>query len=319
MFLARAAALAALIVVCLSTGEAASGMPATSGADSGVTEGVEKTHVSAERTSAIGSERTSSAGLENRFDSEKRSLALIEQKILSSETENWRRLKDGDVIVDADDKSDNRFVVARILIADTPANVWRVLANPFEFQGKISPRMKDVEILHDANERSIMKCKMEIFPPLIPFISYTVASDYRLHEFIQFKRISGSLKDFSGTWSLAPREGGHLTEVTYSMHVDPGLPVPQWIIRKAMRSELPRTLIALRKRVVNSEVTVSGAEPIRTIMAVGPIDSVLKHERTVPAVLPLVVPQKHSGSKHKSTKLKHLSLLPQSLPQSLKF
>jgi hypothetical protein len=33
------------------------------------------------------------------------------------------------------------------------------------------------------------------------------------------------------------------------MYVDPGFPVPQWIIREGVKTELPRTLMALRKRV----------------------------------------------------------------------
>jgi len=287
MLLARAAAVAALTVVCLLTAESVSGRPATSGAEKGFTNGEDKVAADGSVKTPVGSEKS--------YDAE---------KILRDETETWRRLKEGDVIVDADDKGENRFVVARILIGETPVNVWRILTNPFEFAGKISPRMKDVQILHDTAERSIMKCKMEVFPPLIPFISYTVESDYKLHESVQFKRVAGSLKDFSGTWALASREGGQATEVTYSMHVDPGLPIPQWIIRKAMKMELPRTLIALRQRVVNSDATIPGAEPLKSILAVGPSEATEKREKI--ASPPLFGPQKPAGK----TKSKQLSLRP---------
>ncbi len=260
MQLARAAVIAALTFVCLGNVESASGRPSGSGVD--------KTHATEEK-------QVSNSTLS--FDTS--------EVALRTETEKLRRLKGGDVIVDSDDRGENRFVVARILIAESPSNVWRVLTNPFEFAGKISPRMKDVEILQDTAERSVMKCKMEVFPPLIPFISYTVESDYKLNEHVQFKRISGSLKDFSGTWDLESREGGNATEVVYSMHVDPGLPVPQWIIRKAMRMELPRTLIALRRRVENSDDTILGALPTKTILAVGPIPQSLRVEKLAPQAL----------------------------------
>jgi len=188
------------------------------------------------------------------------------------DSETWRRLQDGDVIVDSSDEGETRFVSARILIHETPGNVWRVLTNPYEFEGKISPRMRDVEILHDASERSVMKAKVEIFPPLIPFITYTVESEYKPFEHVTFKRVAGSLKDFRGGWHLTPREGGLSTEVSYSMYVDPGMPLPQWIIRKAIKMELPRTLNALRDRIMTTD-TAHGAD-LKTILAVGPLTGV---------------------------------------------
>jgi len=183
---------------------------------------------------------------------------------------DWNRLKDGEVIVDAVNEGTTRYVVAKILINDTPHNVWRVLTNPFEFEGRISPRMKDVEILVDATTHSVMKCKVEIFPPLIPFITYTVESEYKPFEQVLFKRVDGTLKDFRGGWYLSSRENGASTEVTYQMFVDPGMPVPQWIIRKAMRAELPKTLVALRERIQAND-TANSAEPLRSILAVGEI------------------------------------------------
>lgn len=329
MLQARAAAVVAITFVCLLAGESASGRPATSGADKGFTNGIEKTyvgdkginnekhHTGSEKSSSTSDEKNAGGGIERSlvgaesFSAAGRPSAVENQsadrtnKVLKAETENWRRLKAGDVIVDSDDKGDNRFVVARILISDNPVSVWRVLTNPFEFAGKISPRMKDVEILQDTAERSVMKCKMEVFPPLIPFISYTVESDYKLHEFVSFKRVAGSLKDFSGTWALTPREDGQATEVTYSMHVDPGLPVPQWIIRKAMRMELPRTLIALRERIINSGATTAGAEPLKSILAVGPIDTTIRQEKLV---VPVLYAPHRSAVKAKPNKPKQVSL-----------
>lgn len=202
-------------------------------------------------------------------------IPVIDKTVQVSQTEmdNWRRLKEGEVVIQSEDVGETRFVVARILINDAPSNVWRVLTNPFEFEGKISPRMKDVEVLHDAAHRSILKCRMEVFPPLIPYISYTVESDYKPFEHVAFKRVAGSLKEFSGSWVLVPKEDGRATEVTYSMFVDPGVPVPQWIVRKAIRMELPRTLIALRNRIGQYDIA-NGAEPIRSILAVGPLVSI---------------------------------------------
>ncbi len=188
------------------------------------------------------------------------------QDVQAGADQELKRLKDGEVIVESDDSGATRFVAARILIADTPEKVWRILTNPFEFQGKISPRMKEVEMLEDKAERSVMRCKVEVFPPILSYVTYTVESEYKPCEQIVFKRIGGTLKDFKGSWVLTPRDGGRATEVKYSMFVDPGVPVPQWIVRKAVRMELPRTLTALRNRIKTGD-TASGAQDQRSTLA----------------------------------------------------
>ena len=48
---------------------------------------------------------------------------------------------------------------------------------------------------------------------------------------------------------MAPADGGTKTELTYSMFIDPGFFLPQWIVREGVKGELPRTLSALRQRI----------------------------------------------------------------------
>ncbi len=142
-----------------------------------------------------------------------------------------------------------RFVAARILIDAPPSEVWPVLSNPFEFQGRISPRMKAVEVLTDREDMSVLQVSVDI-GFFLPSISYAVESRYQPQERISFKRVGGTLKDFRGYWEMLPKSEGNKTEVVYSMYVDPGIPVPQWLVRAGVREELPRTLMAMRERVM---------------------------------------------------------------------
>ena len=50
------------------------------------------------------------------------------------------------------------------------------LVNPFEFQGKISPRMKTVEVMSDQVNRSVLKVTLDVL--LIPHFNYIVESLY---------------------------------------------------------------------------------------------------------------------------------------------
>ena len=158
------------------------------------------------------------------------------------------QLKNGDVIVGMKDVGDTKYVTAQVLINAPPDQVWPVMVNPFEFQGKIAPRMKTVEVVADQNNRSVLKFTLNVM--LIPNFTYTVESLYDSGEKIQFHSVGGMIKDFRGSWVMTPVDGGNQTELVYCMYIDPGFLLPQWMIREAVKNELPKTLIALRERIL---------------------------------------------------------------------
>jgi hypothetical protein len=157
------------------------------------------------------------------------------------------RLEKGEVVVGLRDVGATKFVTGSLLINEPPDRVWPIMVNPFEFLGKISPRMKNVEVVTDKANLSVLKVTLDV--TLIPHFTYIVESRYENSARIEFKRIGGVLKDFRGFWEMSPACNGSRTQLTYSMYIDPGFPLPQWIIREGVKAELPRTLLALRKRV----------------------------------------------------------------------
>jgi len=162
-------------------------------------------------------------------------------------------LEQGKVVVGLKDVGSTKFVTGKILINESPEKVWPIMVNPFEFRGRISPRVKKVEMVTDEPNLSVMKMTMDTSPlPFLPQLSYTVESRYEKTEkggHIEFRRVGGMIRDFRGYWDMAPADGGSKTELTYSMYIDPGFFVPQFIVREGVKGELPRTLTALRKRI----------------------------------------------------------------------
>lgn len=163
------------------------------------------------------------------------------------------KLEKGEVVVGMRDVGVTKFVTGKIIIEHSPEKVWPIMVNPFEFKGKISPRVKKVEVVTDQTNLSVLRMTMDTAPiPLLPQLNYTVESRYEQSEKggrIEFKRIAGTLKDFRGYWDMSPTANGTKTELTYSMYLDPGFFLPQWIVREGVKSELPRTLQALRTRI----------------------------------------------------------------------
>ncbi|HEY9870514.1 MAG TPA: SRPBCC family protein [Candidatus Obscuribacterales bacterium] len=176
------------------------------------------------------------------------------------------RLASGQVVVGLEELDRTKFVFGRIWIDEPPSRVWRILVNPFEFEGKICPRMKRVEVLVDRIDTSVLKCTVAVCW-LIPSVTYVVESKYLPCGRIEFKRLSGVPRDFKGYWQAKPVAGGTRTEVTYCLYVDPGIPVPQWIMREGVKVELPRVLSGLKERVKAVYAQNNVLEP-RTILAV---------------------------------------------------
>lgn len=175
------------------------------------------------------------------------------------------KLSRGQVVVNLKDVQGVKFVVGKIIIDEPPDQVWPVLTNPFEFERRISPRMRHVEVVLDERDRSVLKCTVDVCA-LFPKVTYIVESLYTPVELIEYRRVGGLLRDFKGSWIISPVKDGTKTEVIYSMFLDPGFPVPQWIIREGVKVELPRTLNSLRARV-KSIYTDNAAPAERSIMA----------------------------------------------------
>jgi hypothetical protein len=172
----------------------------------------------------------------------------VEQPHSVVSVENEAALRRGDVLVDLQEQAHTKFVVARIVIDQPPSVVWPIVVNPFEFQGKIMDKMKQVEVLQDLPDQSLLRCKID--PGLfMPKITYTVLSRYTAPMLVEFQRTAGVIKDFRGSWVLQPFGNGTQTLISYSMFVDPGIPVPRWLIREAVKAELPNTLRGVRNRV----------------------------------------------------------------------
>lgn len=171
-----------------------------------------------------------------------------------------RQLESGEIVVKSEDISGTKYVVARILINERADRLWPILVNPFEFERRICHRMKDVRVLTDRRNVSVLDYRVGMVFP-IPDLDYVVESHYTAPSRIDFKRISGSFKDFRGFWQLQPQDQGAKTEVTYSMYLDTGFPVPDWIVRQGVRSELPNVLSGLRDRI--NELKHNGTTPTK--------------------------------------------------------
>jgi len=84
---------------------------------------------------------------------------------------------------------------------------------------------------------------------LFPSIRYVFRAEYDWPHRIDFRRVSGDLKEEEGRWLLLPTRDASTTVVEYEMYLDPGFWVPQALVTRALRKDLPAALRGLRDRV----------------------------------------------------------------------
>jgi len=156
-------------------------------------------------------------------------------------------LAPGDVRVRIVPVGSTKYVTGTVMI-DAPAKqVWQVVANPREFESKICPEIKHMDVLIDEPTLCRVKVTIDFF--LLPRLTYVADSEYVGNRQIDFRRVSGAFRDFNGSWTLHPVADGSNTELTYKMFIDPGMPIPQWLIRQLVKGEFRRILLRLRERV----------------------------------------------------------------------
>ncbi len=80
----------------------------------------------------------------------------------------------------------------------------------------------------------------------LPKLTYDIQATYDKPVRVVVERIAGDLKTLNVSWTLAP--DGDYTVARYHIELAPGFWVPRWLVRVALRRDLPRMLRALRAR-----------------------------------------------------------------------
>ena len=143
-------------------------------------------------------------------------------------------------------------VSAAVRIKASPEAIWSVLTD-CDHAASFIPGVKRCRRVKSAPDGTWEVIEQESkYSWLMPSVTTVVQADYRRPQRIDFRRVSGDLKDEDGTWLLEAdsrqRAPGNTTLVEYELHVDPGFWIPRVLLRHSLLSELPAALTALRDR-----------------------------------------------------------------------
>jgi ribosome-associated toxin RatA of RatAB toxin-antitoxin module len=137
-----------------------------------------------------------------------------------------------------------RQVRASISIHATPERIWSVLTNCGDAV-KFVPGLVKCTVVQRAADDSWERVRHVLrYSWYVPRLSYEFRADLRRPSRVDFERTGGDLDTLKGSWDL--RAHGGTTEVIYEARSQLGFWVPQWLVRLAVKRDLPKMMRKLR-------------------------------------------------------------------------
>jgi hypothetical protein len=153
---------------------------------------------------------------------------------------------DIDVAVVLDSTAQSGRASATVRIHARREVVWSLIKSCSEAV-RLVPGLVTCDVLETAPDQSwqIIRHVLD-YSWYVPRLSYEIRANYEYPSRVSIERISGDLRVLSGSWIL--QRDGDYTIAHYAVDLEPGFWVPRWIVRVALRHDLPKMLRALRAR-----------------------------------------------------------------------
>lgn len=136
-----------------------------------------------------------------------------------------------------------------------PQQIWHVLTD-YDNAHKVFPQVKKCQVLKDEGSTKVVKHTVAPSGPVGTF-TYVLKITEKAPHSLEWNRMSGAFKQVRGFWKLEPLDNGRTTLVTYASFVDGGLFLPQPLIRRQARIDMP-TVMASLKDQVHTRVQIAG-------------------------------------------------------------
>lgn len=128
-----------------------------------------------------------------------------------------------------------------------PEAIWEILT-ACEISPEYVPHVQRCERLETVDGGRSELFVQEVKPAFfLPSFEHVFRLEYQPYERIEVSRVSGPLNAMQGTWRLIEQPNGR-TLLVHSLAVDPGMPIPRFIVRARLRNDMPEVLGAIRER-----------------------------------------------------------------------
>jgi hypothetical protein len=153
---------------------------------------------------------------------------------------------DIDVAVSLDAGEQSGSASASVRIHARREVVWSLITSCAEAV-RLVPGLKACDVVETAPDRAWQRIRHVMdYSWYAPKLTYEIRAMYDEPSRVSIERISGDLARLRGSWQL--QSDGDDTIAHYAVDLAPGFWVPRWIVRGALRRDLPKMLRALRTR-----------------------------------------------------------------------
>jgi hypothetical protein len=133
--------------------------------------------------------------------------------------------------------------------------VWSLITSCAEALHLV-PGLVACDVLETAPDRSWQRIRHVIdYSWYVPKLTYEIRATYDRPTRVSIERVSGDLRILKGSWVL--QADGDYTIAHYAVDLAPGFWVPRWVVRAALRRDLPKMLRALRARAEAVQTRIS--------------------------------------------------------------
>jgi hypothetical protein len=162
---------------------------------------------------------------------------------LANEAEEHGDIQVG-VVLDATEQSGEAQATVRIHASREV--VWSLITSCTEALTLV-PGLVSCDVIDTAPDGSWQKIRHVLnYSWYFPKLTYEMLATYDKPSRVSVERSSGDLKTLKVTWTL--HADGDDTVAHYMIDLAPGFWVPHWVVRVALRRDLPKMLRALRTR-----------------------------------------------------------------------
>lgn len=153
----------------------------------------------------------------------------------------------GEVPVQTDKHGATVGVDTAVLVHAPAEAIWGVLTScslaPEYVPNVVSCR--SIERIEDGRAELFVQTVKPAF--FLPRFEHVFRLDYHPYRRIDVHEISGPIRHLEASWWLLPQPQ-NATLLVYSLEVDPGFPVPRFVVRAALKRDVPRIMAAVRER-----------------------------------------------------------------------
>lgn len=171
----------------------------------------------------------------------------------SFDEDSKKQLLSGNIVTlkkrpDESSEVDARFLTLAQLLKGTQKEFWEVIHDKEDAELFVDGVLES-KVLEETETEILVEQKTKVGGPKGAYyyqLRHTLTPFHRS----DFEFVTGEMKDVLGTWWIIKGPEPDQSLVIYSLHIDPGMFAPQFVVKRGMKKSMPGTLRSMQREVL---------------------------------------------------------------------